>query len=227
MSYKLNRGPKIVAAYLSAVALFAGARYATTHGLLTPPAAESKVPERASLPALNEAEAAPAGDLRVTLPGREPVRPGHRSAQTGGAPMGEQAPHRVIDVRWHRAEIVDRLDALRRMDPDNSRFGAAAHRYELNQPLAEPQVAAFEAQHGVTLPQAYRTFLLDVGDGGAGPFYGIFRLDRSDLPDRDDEDRLPGFLAGEFLHTRHGTSSTTVALLLKRSTSIQPEFAGR
>jgi hypothetical protein len=60
MSYKLNRGPKIVAACLGAVALFAGARYATTHGLLTPPAAESKVPERASLPALNEAEAAPA-----------------------------------------------------------------------------------------------------------------------------------------------------------------------
>jgi len=72
MSYKLNRGPKIVAACLGAVALFGAARYATTHGLLTPPAAESKVPERASLPALNEAETAPAGDLRVTLPGREP-----------------------------------------------------------------------------------------------------------------------------------------------------------
>ncbi|HYQ16639.1 MAG TPA: OmpA family protein [Polyangiaceae bacterium] len=71
MSYKLNRGPKLVAACLGALGLFASARYATTHGLLSPPAAESKVPERASLPALNEAQA-PADTVRVSLPGREP-----------------------------------------------------------------------------------------------------------------------------------------------------------
>jgi outer membrane protein OmpA-like peptidoglycan-associated protein len=72
MSYKLNRGPKLVAACLGAAALFAGARYATTHGLLTPPAAESKVPERASLPALSELDPAPADAVRVSMPGREP-----------------------------------------------------------------------------------------------------------------------------------------------------------
>jgi len=72
MSYKLNRGPKIVAACFGAFALFVGARYATTHGLLAPPAAESKVPERASLPSLNEPQAAPTDGLPVSLPGREP-----------------------------------------------------------------------------------------------------------------------------------------------------------
>jgi OOP family OmpA-OmpF porin len=72
VSYKLNRGPKIVAACLGAVGLFAGLRYATTHGLLTPAAIESKVPIRASLPALNERESLPAGDLAVRLPGSDP-----------------------------------------------------------------------------------------------------------------------------------------------------------
>jgi hypothetical protein len=103
---------------------------------------------------------------------------------------------------WDRAEIVERLDFLRRMDPESARFGSIVHRYALNQPLTESQVTAFEAQHAVRLPETYRTFLLEVGDGGAGPFYGVFRLDRSDLSDRDDEDQLPGFLAGDFPHTQ-------------------------
>jgi outer membrane protein OmpA-like peptidoglycan-associated protein len=76
MSYRLNRGPKIIAALLGAGALFASARYSVTHGLLNPPAAVSKVPARASLPALAESEPlAPAGDTAVRLPGHEPGCP--------------------------------------------------------------------------------------------------------------------------------------------------------
>jgi hypothetical protein len=59
-----------------------------------------------------------------------------------------------------------------------------------------------EARYGLSLPGEYRSFLLEVGDGGAGPFYGIFRLDRSDPPDPCDDDLLPGFLAGEFPHAQ-------------------------
>jgi hypothetical protein len=103
-------------------------------------------------------------------------------------------------VAWDRAEVVDRLDFLRRTDPGFARFGSAAHRYSLNQPLTESEVTAFESRHGVSLPEDYRGFLLEVGDGGAGPFNGIFRLDRSGLSARDGEDLLPGFLAGTFPH---------------------------
>ncbi len=35
--------------------------------------------------------------------------------------------------------------------------------------LAEEEIAAFQQQHGITLPEAYRLFLLEVGNGGDGP----------------------------------------------------------
>jgi hypothetical protein len=104
-----------------------------------------------------------------------------------------------------RTEVIDRLDFLRRTDPKFARFGAAKHRYLLNPPLPESEVTEFEARHGVLLPVDYRAFLLDVGDGGAGPSYGVYRLDRSDLYPGDPQRReelLPGFLAVAFPHAQ-------------------------
>ncbi len=103
---------------------------------------------------------------------------------------------------WDRTEILERLAFLRHTDSEFTRFGSAAHRYRLNPPLAESEVTAFETRHDVTLPEDYRSFIREVGDGGAGPFYGIFRLDRSDPADERHEDLMPGFLAGAFPHTQ-------------------------
>ena len=41
----------------------------------------------------------------------------------------------------------------------------------LNPCLGEHEVESFEAQYNIRLPEAYRRFLLEVGDGGAGPPY--------------------------------------------------------
>jgi len=34
---------------------------------------------------------------------------------------------------------------------------------------------SLELDHGISLPQDYRNFLASIGNGGAGPFYGVFR----------------------------------------------------
>jgi len=73
MSYKLNRGPKLLVALIGAIGLFGSLRYAVNHGLLSAPGQESRVPEHAELPLLREPGATEASSaLPVTLPGTAP-----------------------------------------------------------------------------------------------------------------------------------------------------------
>jgi hypothetical protein len=70
------------------------------------------------------------------------------------------------------------LQHLRSAAPDI--FGADGHRFTLNPPLGETQVLAFERQHTIRLPAEYRRFLVELGNGGAGPYYGIHPLGTTD-----------------------------------------------
>jgi hypothetical protein len=72
------------------------------------------------------------------------------------------------------------LALLRTRDPESSLFGAMAHQYQLNAPLVESDVQAFERRHGTRLPDDYRRFIATVGNGGAGPYYGVFRIGEHD-----------------------------------------------
>lgn len=52
-------------------------------------------------------------------------------------------------------------------------FGAKGHGFRLGPVLGEEQLRDLEADLGVGLPAQYRSFLLGVAGGGAGPGYGL------------------------------------------------------
>lgn len=80
--------------------------------------------------------------------------------------MERQAPD------WEAVRF--RLNALKGSSADI--FGANAHKFELAPVLTEAQVAEAEAQWNIRFPDDYRSFLLQAGAGGAGPYYGLFPL---------------------------------------------------
>jgi hypothetical protein len=55
-------------------------------------------------------------------------------------------------------------------------FGFDGHGFQMNPVLSESEAAAFERDHKIVLPPDYRQFVTKVGNGGAGPFYGVFPL---------------------------------------------------
>jgi hypothetical protein len=59
-------------------------------------------------------------------------------------------------------------------------LGASGHRFLLNSPLKDAHVRVFEWHHNVRLPVDYRHFLTAGGNGGAGPYYGVFPLGKMD-----------------------------------------------
>ncbi|MEU6821776.1 SMI1/KNR4 family protein [Streptomyces atriruber] len=79
------------------------------------------------------------------------------------------------------AGVRERVLALREAPNRRAVFGAyfmeSGHRFELRPVLTEEQVDAVERRRGVTFPAEYRSFLMEVGAGGAGPDYGVFTVE--------------------------------------------------
>lgn len=73
--------------------------------------------------------------------------------------------------------IKSKLIELRQKDRELKTFGSESHQYNLGPRKSEVELAAFEQRYGIALPKGYRKFLLEIGDGGAGPYYGLGRLE--------------------------------------------------
>jgi hypothetical protein len=76
------------------------------------------------------------------------------------------------------AGVRQRVEALRSRGASGTIFGASAHRFVLDPALTMDELAELETYLGVTLPVEYRSFLTEVGAGGAGPTYGVFPVKR-------------------------------------------------
>src|SRR6185503_8101468 len=72
--------------------------------------------------------------------------------------------------------LIAKLARLRAADPKYKLFGAETHKYRLGPTVSERELTEFESRHGISLPEDYREFLRTAGNGGAGPFYGVFPL---------------------------------------------------
>ncbi|WP_098748457.1 SMI1/KNR4 family protein [Paenibacillus sp. EZ-K15] len=77
--------------------------------------------------------------------------------------------------------VREKLKQAAAADPNCQVFGARMHQYRLNEPLSQAELVQFEQQHGVKLPDAYRVFLTEIGNGGAGPYYGIHPLGKKQV----------------------------------------------
>ncbi|GAB3985098.1 hypothetical protein GCM10029978_096790 [Actinoallomurus acanthiterrae] len=80
-------------------------------------------------------------------------------------------------IDW--GDVRRRVTDLARMPGASGVFGHHGHRFELEPVLRPDELAELESQLGVTLPDDYRQFLLNVGCGGAGPAYGVFPVRRT------------------------------------------------
>lgn len=83
-----------------------------------------------------------------------------------------------MDRRLHR--IAAKLAIVPQLTGRSQCVGESRHRFRLEPPLPDSEVAAFEARHGIRLPEEYREFITLLGRSGAGPHYGLLPLSRWD-----------------------------------------------
>ncbi|MFE7512270.1 SMI1/KNR4 family protein [Streptomyces sp. NPDC057540] len=80
-------------------------------------------------------------------------------------------------------------------------MGAEHHGFRLGPRVGPDRLDAFEREHRIVLPSAYRQFLVELGGSGAGPFYGLLPLERWRLYTMDRQ--LPDYTPRGFHHVHH------------------------
>lgn len=95
-------------------------------------------------------------------------------------------------------QLKDKLDKLKKLDKNFEVFGSELHKYALNSCLSAAGVSNFESKCNIVLPDDYRQFLLEFGNGGAGPGYGLLSINIEKLI----VDSQCNFLSQPFLLTK-------------------------
>ncbi|GLY04271.1 SMI1/KNR4 family protein [Actinoplanes sp. NBRC 101535] len=82
----------------------------------------------------------------------------------------------MAEIDW--SDVRPRIAALARLTTAAEIFAATSHGWRLAAALTVDELAELEDQLGFELPAEYRSFLLEVSRGGAGPAYGLFPVHR-------------------------------------------------
>ena len=75
-------------------------------------------------------------------------------------------------------EVKFWVSKAREADPELKVFGASSHKYRFAPPINLQEVRAFEQKHDIKLPENYVRILTELGNGGPGPYYGLYPLSR-------------------------------------------------
>jgi hypothetical protein len=82
----------------------------------------------------------------------------------------------IISMLLDPIYVRERLIELKSLDRELQLFGAEGHQYQLNPLMSEADVADYERQQSISIPEDYRHFITEIGNGGAGPFLGVVGL---------------------------------------------------
>ncbi|HEX9061796.1 MAG TPA: SMI1/KNR4 family protein [Clostridia bacterium] len=79
------------------------------------------------------------------------------------------------------SRIKEKLPIAKAKDLNLNVFGSQKHKYALANTVSSQEVEAFEQNNNIVLPIEYKLFLYELGNGGAGPYYGIYPLKTSSV----------------------------------------------
>lgn len=78
-------------------------------------------------------------------------------------------------------QLQKKLTQLAILDATFEVFGSESHQYQLTPCLSHKDIQVFESRYNITLPSEYQNFLLEIGNGGAGPGYGLSGIEYEDV----------------------------------------------
>jgi len=71
--------------------------------------------------------------------------------------------------------IKTKLLIAKKADKEFKVFGSRSHKYTHRTIASYDEIVAFETKYNVTLPECYKSFMLNIGSG-VGPYYGVWDL---------------------------------------------------
>lgn len=73
-------------------------------------------------------------------------------------------------------ELMSLVSEAKELDTEFRQYGSERHRYEFAPVIPMSEIRDFELRHSIKLPESYVEFLTQVGNGGAGPDFGLLSL---------------------------------------------------